>query len=101
MVAIAGQTPTEPLLCGETWGFGANGEFLFALSNFSLVAATSILAATERDGATFRRKKNYLLLGATEEATATITVGGNFFLFRGLTNKEISVIMGLRRKMWG
>jgi hypothetical protein len=52
--------------------------------------ATSILAATERVGATFRRKKKYLLLGATEEVTATVRVRGILYskkiFFKGLTN---------------
>ena len=39
-------------------------------------------------------------LWATEELSATITVVATFS-FRGLTKKEISVIMGLRRKVWG
>ncbi len=45
-------------------------------------------------------KNKYLLLWATEELSATITVRATFFSFRGLTKKEISVIMGLRRKVW-
>jgi hypothetical protein len=77
--AIAEQILGESLLCGEIWGFGANGDFLFALSGFFLVAATSILTATERVGATFR-KRIIFLLWATEEVMATVRVGATFFL---------------------
>ena len=66
--AIAEQTLAElPLLC-EIWGFGTNGDFPFVLLDFSFVAGTSILAVTERVEATITKKKNYFLLGATEEA---------------------------------
>lgn len=46
----------------ELWGNDANGDFLFVLSDFSFVVATSILAVTERVGATFRRKNIFLLV---------------------------------------
>jgi hypothetical protein len=76
---FAEQNPSKLPLFGLKWGFGANGDFLFALSGF---LATLILAATERDGATFRRKNIFLFSGVTEEVVATITVGGNFFLLK-------------------
>lgn len=63
------------------------------LSDFLGVAVTLNLAVAERVGATFRRKELFFLLGTTEEVVATIIVGGNFFSFRGLTKKEISVII--------
>ena len=65
---IAEQTLIESLLLGETWSFGANGNFLFALSGF---VATLILAVKIRVRATITKKKNYLLLGVAEEAAAT------------------------------
>lgn len=43
------------------------------------VVATLNLAVTERSGATITKKKNYLLLGATEEAAATVRVREIFF----------------------
>ena len=46
---------------------------------FSLVVATLILAATERDGATFRKKIILFLLGATEGVMATVRLGATFF----------------------
>jgi hypothetical protein len=52
------------------------------------VEATSIFAATIRVRATITKKKNYGL-------------PKKLFSFRGLTNKEINVIMGLGRKVWG
>ena len=75
--AILGQTLTESLLWGETWGFIANGNFLFALLGFFF---TLILAVTERVGATITKKKNYFfLLWVAEELSATITVRATFF----------------------
>jgi hypothetical protein len=53
--------------------------FYFVLSDFSLVAATSILAATMRVGATIRRKNNFSFSGVVEELSATITVKATFF----------------------
>jgi hypothetical protein len=46
---------------------------------FLLVWATLILAATERDGATFKRKIILFLLWATEELSATVIVWATFF----------------------
>ena len=46
---------------------------------FSLVVATLILAATERNGATFRKKIILFLLGATEGVMATVRLGATFF----------------------
>lgn len=61
--------------------------FSLVLSDFWGVVATLNLAVTERVGATFRRKKKYLLLGATEEVTATLCLTAKkIFSFKGLTN---------------
>ena len=122
---FAEQNPDKLPLFGLEWGNEANGNFC---GLFGGVRATPNLAATERVGATFRRKNNFLFSGVTEELSATITVGcslsyqpltqcatrtaplmglcfcltaNKIFSFRGLTKKEISVIMGLRRKVWG
>lgn len=58
-----------------------------------------MVAATGRVKAAIS-KKNFSFSGVTEKLLVTITVGTTFS-FRGLTKKEISVIMGLRRKEWG
>lgn len=77
-LTIAEQNHAELPLFGLEWGFGANGDFSFVLSDFSLVAVTSILAITIRVGAT-------IILEITEEAVATIT---EKFFFKGLTNRN-------------
>lgn len=69
------------------------------LSDFWGVAATLNLAVTERVGATFR-KNIFLFSGVAEEPSGYYYSRG-IFSFRGLTKKEISVIMELRRKVWG
>lgn len=48
--AIAEQTLVELPLWGETWGFGANGDFSLVLSDFSFVEAAQFVAVTERGG---------------------------------------------------
>lgn len=68
--------------CHFSAKYGALGRMatsLLSFRTFLLVAATSILAVTERDDATITKKNKYLLLRATEEAAATITVGATFF----------------------
>ena len=59
---IAEQTLAELPLLGETRGFVANDNFLFALLGFSLVVAISILAATIRVRDTITKKKNYFFI---------------------------------------
>jgi hypothetical protein len=59
--------------------WGEMRSFYFVLSDFSLVAATSILAATMRVGATIRRKNNFSFSGVAEEVMATVRVGTTFF----------------------
>ena len=71
---IVEQTPAESPLCGEIRGFGANGDSSLLCRAFLLVVATLDLAATERDDATITKKIIIFLLGATEEAAATIRV---------------------------
>jgi hypothetical protein len=74
--------------------YGALGrmwDFSFILSDFCGVTATLNLATTIRVRATITKKKSFFISGTTEEV----------FSFRGLTKKEISVIMGLRRKVRG
>lgn len=96
--AFAEQTLEESPLLGEIWGFEANGDFIFAFLIFLLVVATLNLATTERVGATITKKKNYFLLWATEELSATVRGGitlclvtqcykNKNFSFKGLTNQ--------------
>lgn len=92
---------------------------------FLLVRATLNLAAAERVGATITKKKELFIIRGyrrsygyckskdyflfcqplTQCATRTAPLMGlcykNIFSFRGLTKKEINVIMELRRKVWG
>lgn len=51
------------------------GTFLLSFRTFSLVVAALNLAATMRVRATITKENKYLLLGATEEVSATIVVG--------------------------
>ena len=55
---------------------------------FCGVVATLILAATERGVATFK-KKELFFIRAAEEAAATITVGGIFFILGAWQRKKL------------
>ena len=87
ILTFAEQTPTKLPLFGLEWGNEANGDFLFALTSFSLVVVTLNLAVTMRVGATFKRKNNLLLVALPNNSRLRATLYGKKIFFKGLTNQ--------------